>query len=85
MLPWAGGAKSVSSVVLIASGISFGVWLSTPIAFLILKNWRLRVGHDIDFRYRQLRRRLRNVWQMATSDHDRGLLGRTVCERQFDW
>lgn len=43
------------------------------------------VGHDIDFRYRQLRRRLRNVWQMATSDHDRDLLGRTVCERQFDW
>lgn len=30
VLPWAGGTKRVSSVVLVASGVSFAVWPSLP-------------------------------------------------------
>jgi hypothetical protein len=30
VVPWAGGTKNVSSVVLVATGVSFAVWSSPP-------------------------------------------------------
>ena len=30
VVPWGGGTKSVNSVVLVATGVSFAVWSSSP-------------------------------------------------------
>ena len=30
VVPWAGGTKNVSSVVLVSTGVSFAVWSSPP-------------------------------------------------------
>lgn len=57
VLPWAGGTKSVSSVVLVANGVSFAVSDTLSITFLPSSNDLLySTGDDTDFHYNRLRR-----------------------------
>ena len=85
VVPWAGGTKSVSSVVLIATGVSFVVWSSTPIVSpnsLTLRSFH--TGHDLDFYDNQFHCRLRNGREVGVSSLHRDLLGCTICDYQLD-
>ena len=69
---------------MVGTGISFAV-LSPP---LFLTAWGLSgllPGYDPDFHDDRFSCRLRVVWAVVTSNPNRDLLGRTVCEHQLDW
>jgi hypothetical protein len=85
VVPWAGGTKNVNSVVLIANGVSFAVWLSTPAVFPDLKLNDPHIDHDSDLHDCRFNCRLWCIRPVAAFCSNCDLLGCAVCERQFNW
>jgi len=76
VLPWGSGTKSVSSIVLIANGVSFAVSSQHNFRRSILT---FRSGNDFDFHYNRIGSRLRDIWTMATARSHRFLLDFPIC------
>ena len=85
VLPWAGGHKTVSSVVLVANGVSFAVRYAIRIWFRCMNPFiRSRLGHDVDFHHHRVCRRLWDLWKVAPAHPHSYLLGCPVREHVLD-
>ena len=73
VLPWAGGTKAVSSIVLIANGVSFAVRINIPARRDMVLTESL--GHDDDIHDYRLGRGLWQFWALAAPSHHCHLLG----------
>ena len=78
VVPWAGGHKAVSSVVLVANGVSFAV--SIHPCYVYASETDGKIGHDLDFHHDLVRGGLRHVRTLAATHPDSDLLGRAVRE-----
>lgn len=75
VLPWAGGTKTVSSVVLVANGVSFAVhtfFSSPPPSFY------LEPSYDSDIHHYRFSGGLRYCWSMVAFFPHCHMLGRSI-------
>lgn len=79
VLPWGGGTKAVSSVVLVANGVSFAV---CSVELLMSSSADLKIGYDNDFYYHWFRSRLRHLWPLAAPCDNLHLLGGSIREHE---
>lgn len=80
VLPWGGGHKAVSSVVLVSNGVSFAVRSRSAITSIRSHMRSYWAGHDSDLHDHWLCRRLWDVRTMAPAHPHRHMLGCAVCE-----
>lgn len=81
VLPWGSGTKSISSIVLVANGLSFAVSdfsdLNKRPALTVL----ILTGYDADIYDHWISGRLRKFRQISVPYDDRDMLDCSVCER----
>ena len=81
VLPWAGGAKAVSSVVLVANGVSFAVSILPRMRFTRLCNVS---GHDFNIYHHWVSCRLWHLWKMVIVRGYCDMLGSSIREHVLD-
>ena len=64
VIPWGSGTKTVSSIVLIANGVSFAVSICSS---SLANAFQFTLGDDIDIYYHRLSSGLWYLWKMAPS------------------
>lgn len=64
VIPWGSGTKTVSSVVLIANGVSFAVSICSS---SLTNTFQFTLGNDVDIYYHRLSSGLWYLWKMASS------------------
>lgn len=82
VLPWGSGTKAVSSIVLVANGVSFAVrHSSTREKESVLRSL---ADHDSNIHDYRFRCGLWVIWPLAVPRTDCHLLGSSVCKHVFD-